>query len=144
MPDGDALFDVEPMEGLKTSQDAHRITASGSGAGSLLEARHNAAIDVCLGSSVYQRTRAAAGRAALPDTAVRQVLVLLLAGGGRASSDQVARALGVPAGRLQMALAGLRRLLNVEGYQVVSMDTDGRTVLLDVALWRTQFGVPAP
>ena len=72
---------------------------------------------------------------------VRQVLRVLLAGGGRASTEQVARALGVQVGRLPMALAGLRRLLNVEGYQVVSMDADGRTVLLDEPLWRTQFGV---
>jgi hypothetical protein len=47
----------------------------------------------------------------------------------------------VPVGRLPMALAGLRRLLNVEGYQVVSMDADGRTIVLDEPLWRTQFGV---
>ncbi len=143
-PDGDALFDVKPQEDLKTIQDPYRVSPSGSDAGSLLDSGYSSAIDVCLGSPVYQRTRAAAGRAALPDTTVRQVLLLLLAGGGRASSDQVARAVGIPAGRLQMALAGLRRLLNVEGYQVVSMDADGRTVVLDEALWRTQFGVPAP
>lgn len=143
-PEGDALFDVEPQEGLKAIHDTYRITPSGSDAASLLDAGYSSAIDVCLGSSVYQRTRAAAGRAALPDTTVRQVLRLLLAGAGRAPGEQVARTLGVQVGRLPMAMAGLRRLLNVEGYQVVSMDADGRTVVLDEALWRTQFGVPAP
>ena len=54
---------------------------------------------------------------------------------------QVAAALGVPTPRLGMALSNLRRLLNVEGYPVVGMDADGRTVVLDEALWRQQFGL---
>jgi hypothetical protein len=140
-PDGDALFEVEVREDVQSDQGSHGVSPSDSAASSLLDARYTPAIDACLGSAVYQRTRAAAGRSALSDTAVRQVLRLLLAGGGRAPGEQVARALGVPVGRLPMALAGLRRLLNVEGYQVVSMDADGRTVVLDEPLWRTQFGV---
>ncbi len=139
--DGEGLFAVEPREHLQTIQDTHQVTPTDDAAADLLATGYSSAIDACLGSSVYQRTRAAAGRGALSDAAVRQVLRLLLAGGGRAPAEQVARALGVPPGRLQMALAGLRRLLNVEGYQVVSMDPDGRTVVLDEPLWRTQFGV---
>lgn len=102
---------------------------------------HAAAIESFLVSPAYQRMRAAAGRATLPDAAVRQVIRHLLAGGGRSPADQIARAVGVPVGRMPMAMATLRRLLNVEGYQVISMDADGRTVLLDVPLWRQQFGV---
>lgn len=102
---------------------------------------HAAALDSFASSATYLRMRAAAGRSAPPDAAVRQMLRRLLAGGGRAPLDHVASALGVPTQRAAMAMAGMRRLLNVEGYQVISMDPDGRTVLLDEALWRQQFGV---
>jgi hypothetical protein len=124
--DSEPLFDLEPPP-TPPADPAH--------------ARRAAAVEACLSSPVYQRTRAAAGRAALPDATVGQVLRVLLDGGGRASGEHVARALGVHVSRLAMPLAGLKRLLNVEGYQVVSMDADGRTVVLDEALWRQQFGI---
>ena len=38
-------------------------------------------------------------------------------------------------------LSVLKRLLNVEGYEVLSLDADGHTLLLDVDLLKTQFGV---
>ena len=120
----DALFEVAPPEPASPARDPYA-----------------AAIEAFVTSAVYQRTRAAAGRAALADGAVRSVLRLLLASGGRAPAEHVARSLGVPAARLPMALSNLRRLLNVEGYQVVSMDADGRTVVLDESLWRQQFGL---
>jgi hypothetical protein len=85
--------------------------------------------------------RAAAGRAALHDAAVATALRVLLIRGGRAPANEVAAALGVPGPRLGLALSNLRRLLNVEGYPVVGMDADGRTVVLDEMLWRQQFGL---
>ncbi len=120
----DALFEVTPAEIAATPLDSD-----------------DALVTAFLSSPTYQRARATAGRAALPDTAVSGVLRLLLTGGGRASAEHVARSLGMPAARLPWAMSGLRRLLNVEGYPVVSMDADGRTVLLDVPLWRQQFGL---
>jgi len=38
-------------------------------------------------------------------------------------------------------MAALKRLLNIEGYAVVSLDPDGATVVLDVALLREQFAL---
>ena len=92
-------------------------------------------------SEVFTRQAARAGRAALPDATVARVLTVLLAGNGRAHRDTVATAAGVPAGRFPPTLAMLRRLLNVDGYDVVSMDPDGVTVVLDAPLMRTQFRV---
>ena len=98
------------------------------------------AADVVAGE-VFARQSARAGRAALPDDTVLAVLTVLLAGGGRAHRDTVATAAGVPAQRFGPTLAMLRRLLNVEGYDVVSMDPDGVTVVLDESLLRAQFRV---
>jgi hypothetical protein len=100
---------------------------------------HDLEIDACLRSAVYQRARAAAGRQTLPDETVRQVLRLLLAGCGRAPVDAVARVLGVSPQRVNGPLSAFRKLLNVEGYPVVAMDADKRTLRLDLHLWRTQF-----
>jgi hypothetical protein len=83
----------------------------------------------------------AAGRSAPPDEVVVQVLDLLLSSGGRAPVEAVAAIAGVPPGRGQMVMAGLRRLLNVEAYPVLALDADGRTVVLDEVLWRQQFGI---
>jgi hypothetical protein len=102
---------------------------------------HSPSIDAFFASPVYARMRAAAGRAALHDAAVATALRVLLIGGGRAPANEVAAALGVPGPRLGLALSNLRRLLNVEGYPVVGMDADGRTVVLDEMLWRQQFGL---
>jgi hypothetical protein len=39
------------------------------------------------------------------------------------------------------ALPIMQRVLNVEGYQVLSMDVDGVTMVLDRALLAEQFGL---
>jgi hypothetical protein len=92
-------------------------------------------------SGVYGGQAQRAGRAALHADAVARVLTVLLAGGGRAHRDTVAAAAGIPAARFPQSLAVLKRLLNVEGYDVVGMDADGVTVVLDAALLRAQFQV---
>lgn len=94
-----------------------------------------------VGSDTFLRQRARAGRGALSDKLVEQVLRSLMLGGGRAHRDTVAGVAGVPVSRLSATLAVLRRMLNVEGYDVISLDVDGVTVLLDLALLREQFGV---
>jgi hypothetical protein len=47
----------------------------------------------------------------------------------------------VPAHRIGGTVTALRKLLQVEGYPVLAMDPDGRTVKLDVALLVEQFGL---
>lgn len=44
---------------------------------------------------------------------------------------------------LTSELAALRRLLNVEGYQVLTQDSDGVTVVLDIGLMTEQFSLGA-
>jgi hypothetical protein len=92
-------------------------------------------------SSVYTDQQARAGRHALPADLVTKALRTLLAGGGRAHRETMARALGVSVARFNGYLSVLKRLLNVEGYEVLSLDADGHTLLLDVDLMKTQFGV---
>jgi len=66
---------------------------------------------------------------------------LTSAAGARLPRTVVAAALGVAGFRIEGALSQARQLLNVEGYNVVGVDPDGQTIVLDVPLMREQFGV---
>lgn len=94
-----------------------------------------------LASEVYASQKARAGRAALDDAVVDALVTALERGGGRAHRDTLAAAAGVPAVRFDSTMVTLRRVLNVEAYDVVSSDPDGVTIHLDVALLTQQFAL---
>ena len=96
-------------------------------------------VDGLEANEVYRVQRRRAGRHALAHQEVVASLTALLDRGGRAHRDTLAIALGVPASSVTTMLAALTRLMNVDGYPVVSMDPDGVTVRLDEPLLRDQF-----
>lgn len=96
-------------------------------------------VERLVASRVYATQRSRAGRRALGDDVVTAVLAVLVARGGRAHRETVAAAAGVAEVNLEPTLAALRRLLNVEGYQVVGEDPDGVTIVLDEKLLAEQF-----
>ena len=59
----------------------------------------------------------------------------------RLSATRVAMLLGVPANRVPLATSQVAKLLNVEGYPVVSSDPATQAVTLDAALLTEQYGV---
>lgn len=83
-------------------------------------------------------------RVPLPDERVAALLTTLLRGGDRATLDTLAARAGVPAHRINGTITALRRLLQVEGYPVVTLDPDGRTVHLNRALLVEQFELERP
>ena len=96
-------------------------------------------VPTLLASSTYAQQRARAGTRALDDQRVEAMLTALLAHGGRLHRDTLAGVAGIPVPRISTTLAALRRQINVEGYDVVSLDPDGVSVLLDLVLLREQF-----
>ena len=54
-------------------------------------------------------------------------------------SAAVAQRLGIPELRLNGLLAGVQKLLNVDGYPVLSVDRSSKTVRLDLPSLKTQF-----
>jgi hypothetical protein len=90
-----------------------------------------------LASDVYRQRRDP--RAPLPDARVGALLRALIAGGNRATMDTLAARAGIPAGRIIGTIAALRKLLQVEGYPVLSVDPDNVTVKLDRDLLIDQF-----
>lgn len=98
-------------------------------------------VDRLLASPVWAAQKAIAGRLTLPDDRIRQCLVALDERGGKLTRTALARALGVPALRVSGMVTALRRLLNVDGYSVLTLDEASDTVELNRALLDTQFGL---
>jgi hypothetical protein len=96
-------------------------------------------ITALLQSEAYAAQRERAGRIAPPDAVVRQLLETLEQHRGRAPRSVLARAAGQPEIRLRGILAGLQRLLNMEGYPIVAVDEASGSVELNRDLLRKQF-----
>ena len=93
-----------------------------------------------LTSPELEQQRTASGRAALDDDQVAELVTLLAASGGALPMNAVAQRTGTPPVRIRGKLEALKRLLNLDGYEVVELHSDG-TVRLNLTLLATQFGV---
>lgn len=94
------------------------------------------------GSAAYAAQRTISGRVSVSDDKVADLLAALLAApDSRLGPAQAALALGVPQVASRGAILHAQRLLNIEGYPVVRIDSDGVTVILDEPLLREQFGI---
>ncbi|OBG19345.1 hypothetical protein A5764_17080 [Mycobacterium sp. 852002-51057_SCH5723018] len=96
-------------------------------------------VEAVLASTTYAEQKRMAGRRALDDGTAEAVLRALVERGGRAHQDTVAAAAGIPIADVGQVFAAVRRLLNVDGYGVIELDTDGVTLRLDERLLREQF-----
>lgn len=97
-------------------------------------------VEAVLASPVLQSQRALAGRQALDESDLRAFLGILSQRGGVAPAAVLAEKLGLPSTRLRTKLEALRRMLNVDGYAVLAIESDG-TARLNTELLLTQFEV---
>lgn len=96
-------------------------------------------IEALMGGEVFAAQLGMAGRVAPSRDVIRQVLQALDERGGVLLTAALAGKTGVPEFRLPGLLAGLRRVLNVEGYPVLSVDDNAGTVRLNIELLKSQF-----
>jgi hypothetical protein len=96
-------------------------------------------IECLLSSPVFAAQRRVAGRRAPDDQGVRALLATLEVHHDRLARRLLEQVLGEPAFRLRGILAGVQRLLNVDGYQVLAVDDISGTVTLHRQLLNTQF-----
>jgi hypothetical protein len=96
-------------------------------------------IEHLLSSPVFAAQRRVAGRRAPDDQCVRVLLTTLETHHGRLARRLLEQVLGEPAFRLRGILAGVQRLLNVDGYQVLVVDDISGTVALHRQMLNTQF-----
>lgn len=98
-------------------------------------------VEAVLTSSVYTAQSQRAGRAQPGRDEVRTALLSLLADPGRRRPMDVLVGHGSGATRARGAFTVFQRLLNVEGYQVLALDSDGVTAVLDEDLLCEQYGI---
>lgn len=94
-------------------------------------------VEALLACEVYRQRRDP--RAPLSDERVAALLTILLEHGGRATFDMLAARASVPVHRILGTVTALRKLLQVEGYPVLVVDADDRTIKLDAVLLAEQF-----
>jgi hypothetical protein len=78
-------------------------------------------------------------RKAPDDTAVASLIDGLARAGGKLPMQAAAELIGQPAFRMPGYLVQVGRLINLDGYQIISAVDSGRTVELNIELLRTQF-----
>ena len=98
-------------------------------------------IDRLFESDLFAAQREHAARTALPDERIRTILAELERRGGKLTTTALAQNLGVPQFRLMGIVSALRRVLNVDGYDVVSVDEASETVELNRELLDAQFAL---
>jgi hypothetical protein len=98
-------------------------------------------IDRLMASEMMTLQRQMASRVALPEERIRTILVALDERGGKLTRPALAKRIGVPPMRLGGMISALRRLLNVEGYAVLSVDEQADTVELNRKQLFIQFGL---
>jgi len=105
------------------------------------EQPESAWIDRLMSSELMAVQRQLASRVALPEQRIRVILAALDERGGKLTRPALAKRIGVPPMRLGGMISALRRLLNVEGYPVLSVDEQSDTVELNRKQLFTQFGL---
>jgi hypothetical protein len=98
-------------------------------------------IDRLLASDMLAEQRRSASRVALPDERLRAMLEALDERGGKITRAALAVRIGIPALRIGGAISALRRVLNLDGYAVLSVDEASDTVELNREQLMKQFGL---
>ena len=98
-------------------------------------------IDRLFESELFVAQRKRAARTALPEERIRTVLAALDKRGGKLTATALAQSLGVTQVRLGGIVSALRRVLNVEGYDVLSVHDSSDTIELNRELLDAQFGL---
>jgi hypothetical protein len=94
-----------------------------------------------LESPTFKGLKSLAGRSAPDDSVFESLLTTLDQRGGKATSAALARGMNYPPLRLRGLLAVAQRILNVDGYPILSRDDGSDTVELNRELLFRQFGL---
>jgi hypothetical protein len=100
-------------------------------------------VDELLRSATYTSRRDELARVRADDERVAAALHLLMARGGVATAAAIASTCGLSKGRVRGFLAVLARILNIEGYTVLSLDDKSDEVRINQEMLRSQFHLVA-
>ncbi|MGI2111258.1 BREX-2 system phosphatase PglZ [Shewanella frigidimarina] len=95
-------------------------------------------IDAMFESAIYQTIKARSGRG-IKDEQLHEFLELMEAHQGQVMETMIIRQLSIPKLRIRGFLSGAQKLLNVDGYPILSVDRDSQTVKLNINDIKQQF-----
>ena len=98
-------------------------------------------IGALLCSPVYRQVRDRAGRTAISDEQMQGLLRLMEKHRWQVMEAVLCSELQIPKLRIRGFLAGAQKLLNVDGYPILSVERDSQTVRLNVADLKKQFEI---
>ena len=101
----------------------------------------NTIINRLMGSPVLVNQKKMCGRAVPPDEKIQLFLEVLDQHGGTMLQPALAQAMNQPLFRFRGIISIMQRILNVDGYPVLSFDTSSNTIRINYELMRTQFVV---
>jgi hypothetical protein len=96
-------------------------------------------IERLFASAAYKDQKELVRRHAPDDTLVRRCIQALDASGGMMTPAAFSKAADVPAGRLDGLVARIQRLLNVDGYEILTMSRTENRIELNVLKLKRQF-----
>jgi hypothetical protein len=96
---------------------------------------------VLLGSELYREQMRRAARIPRMQDEVPRLLRALEARGGSMLRSALAQELGLPLFRIDGLVQNAGRVLNLDGYEVIAYDRAAETVVLNLELLRSQFGI---
>ena len=98
-------------------------------------------LESLLVSPLMASRRRASARLKIDDARLRDILTAMDERGGKLTRTALSKRLGVSMGRVGGIVSVLRRLLNVDGYDVLSVDESSDTIVLNRDYLETQFGL---
>lgn len=96
-------------------------------------------LDRLMTSSLLARQHQRAGRMALAPERLHSLLAKLQQHGGRCSIEHMATAIGQPTMRMRGVISAMERMLNLDGFPIITLEQGSGMVLLDIPLLKTQF-----
>ncbi len=90
-------------------------------------------------SQVYKSQRELIRRHAPDESIVRQTLTVLESNGGLMTPAAFSTAANIPAARLDGLIAVIQRLLNVDGYEILTLNRNENKIELNLATLKRQF-----
>lgn len=98
-------------------------------------------IGLLFGSPVYRQVQERAGRTAISDEHMQNLLKLLEKHRWQVMEAVMCSELLIPKLRIRGFLAGAQKLLNVDGYPILAVERDSQTIRLNVADLKKQFEI---
>jgi hypothetical protein len=144
VPEPMAVTNLKPVipkpvpEGMLFNVD-ELVAQTNTAQESALPKKQSEWLKALLACPVYEEQKRLGGRAVPNDAVLIRLLEAIDERGGKITSAALARAIQTPPLRLRGLLAIAQRVLNVDGYEVLSRDESSDTIQLDRALLLKQF-----